>query len=347
MPSDTNKNAFQQLIDLKMEHALVFMQGAGRLALCPDMGGRIFAELAGISLHRIHLETVARPGNVFNNFGGGNFWPAPEGGKYAFNYRGDVWYVQPAINNQPFLVVNQKDTSAVIAKDITLINRREAVLDVIMQREMKLLSGIPSILPTRLVQDCMTYQTDDSFTVRNAVSAEEALIASWTLEQFDASPETISFAVVEQPRGAINFDFYDHPRQRIRYHANGFEYQTDGQKRGQIGINKSAGTRCVGFYDLSRRLLCMRENRRNPQEGIYFNMADNDQSNGPYSAADNYSIFNSDPDMNAFELETIGSAHVENHLLVGSKLTSVTTFAIFERAADLKDFIADVLGNPE
>jgi hypothetical protein len=51
--------------------------------------------------------------------------------------------------------------------------------------------------------------------------------------------------------------------------------------------------------------------------------------------------------MNAFELETIGSAHVENNLLKGSKLTSVTTFAVFERAADLKNYVAALLGDYE
>jgi hypothetical protein len=88
----------------------------------------------------------------------------------------------------------------------------------------------------------------------------------------------------------------------------------------------------------------VKENRSTPTQGIFFNIADNDQPAGPFSAADNYSIFNSDPDMAAFELETIGSATVENGALRGSTLVSVTTFAVFERAQELASFVNTFLG---
>lgn len=340
-------NRYRQLTTLKQNSVLTFDTPAGQVALCPDMGGRVFAEFTGQSLHRIDLQTVADPQNTFNNFGGANFWPAPEGGNFAFNYRGDTWYVQQAVNNQPFNVIHKNETSAKIAKDITLINRAEAVIDVVMQRELAILTDLPPILHNAPLRDWLSYQTIDSFDVVNEISTEEALIAAWTLEQFDATAQTVSFAVVEHPRAAINFDFYDHPRERIHFHAQGFTYQTDGRQCGQIGINKSAGTRCVGFYDLSRCLLCLRQNLSSPQDGVFFNIADNNQSNGPYSAADNYSIYNSDPNMRAFELETIGAANVENNRLKGSRLISNTTFACFEQSQDLKKFVASLLGYPE
>ncbi|NLX07261.1 MAG: hypothetical protein GXY33_19150 [Phycisphaerae bacterium] len=339
------ENRYRRLLDLKAkgEAVLTFDHGVGQVALCPDMGGRVFAELAGRSMHRIDLETVADPRHAFNNFGGGNFWPAPEGGRFAFNYRGDAWYVQPVINCQPFGVAARDRTAATIVKEIALVNRGETVLDVAMRRELAVLPDAPALLRGAACQ-VLSYRTVDSFEVRGEVSAEDALIAAWTLEQFDASPETVSFAVVDQPRAAINFDYYDHPRERIRFHRRGFVYRTDGQCRGQIGINRSAGTSCVGFYDLSRRLLCLRENRSDPREGVFFNIADNDQPDGPWSAVDNYSIFNSDPDMRAFELETIGSARVDGGRLTGSQLVSVTTFAIFEQAADLERLTMKMLG---
>lgn len=341
------ENRYRRLLDLKGEAVLTFNQGIGQVALCPDMGGRVFAELTGLSMHRIDLETVARPHPAFNNFGGGNFWPAPEGGRFAFNYRGDAWYVQPAINNQAFRVSARDQATATIVKEISLINSRETVLDVVMQRELSVLSDIPAILPCGRVHQSLSYQTVDSFDVRGEVSSEDALIAAWTLEQFDATPETVSFAVVENPRSAINYDFYDPPRERIQFFSRGFTYRTDGGRRGQIGINRSSGTACVGFYDLSRRLLCLRENRSDPREGVFFNIADNNQPNGPYSAADNYSIFNSDLDMQAFELETIGSARVESGRLTGSQLVSVTTFAIFKHSHDLEGILARLLGDRE
>ncbi|MGQ9553188.1 MAG: hypothetical protein ACUVWR_03630 [Anaerolineae bacterium] len=116
------------------------------------------------------------------------------------------------------------------------------------------------------------------------------------------------------------------------------------KRKGQIGIKVTSQPRCIGFYDLSRRLLCLRRNA-NAGPGLYFNMADNDQPNGPCSAADSYSIFNSDPDMAAFELETVGSAIVLGKWPTGSRLVAETTFAVFPNEAGLVHWLNQHLGD--
>ncbi|MCC6442242.1 MAG: hypothetical protein IT210_02175, partial [Armatimonadetes bacterium] len=142
---------------------------------------------------------------------------------------------------------------------------------------------------------------------------------------------------------AINFDFYEHPGDRIAYFDKGFTYKTDGLKRGQIGIKKAAGASLIGFHDIFRGVVCIRVNLGG-SDGAYFNIADNDQPEGPYSTADNYSIFNSDPTMNAFELETVGCARIENGRLCGSKLVSVTTFAVLDPASQAEQAAMRLLG---
>ena len=84
---------FDELFRIKGDSILRFESGDSRLALCPDMGGRVFAEVCGLSVHRIDLDTVLNPNESFNNFGGGNFWPAPEGGKFGWNYKGGEWSI--------------------------------------------------------------------------------------------------------------------------------------------------------------------------------------------------------------------------------------------------------------
>ncbi len=335
-------NKYRELKEIKKGSFLKFTGEAGEVILCPDMGGRVFAELAGISLHRIDLECAARPDRPFNNFGGGNFWPAPEGGRFGFNYRGNEWYVQEAINVLPFGAASQDHLSATIQKKAGLTNRAGTVVEVNMKREFKLSPSLPPLLDKTKLHAVLSYQTVDSFNVLNSVSTDQALIAAWTLEQFDTSEQTVSFCRVKEPTGAINFDFYQHPGPRITYFKQGFAYQTDGGCRGQIGVKTAAGAAFIGFYDLSKKLLCLRENW-SKEEGLFFNIADNDQTDGPYSAADNYSIFNSDPDMKAFELETVGSATVENGLLKGSELVSRTTFVLFKNGKDLESLISRIL----
>ncbi len=334
---------YQELVEIKRKAVVEFRLGAGVCALCPDMGGRVFGELNGLALHRIDLAAVRAPNRPFNNFGGGNFWPAPEGGPFGFNYCGNEWFVQACINNQPFQIQTADARSACLQKKITLLNRAGCAVPVEMRRAFRIEEKLPDELQQYELAGFLAYQTEDSFAVLEDVGADKALLASWTLEQFDANERTISFGVVENPELALNFDFYEHPGGLIAYHKHGFTYQTNGRRKGQIGIRRAAAARRLGFYDESRRLVCLRENCA-VRDGVYFNIADNDQKAGPYAAADNYSIFNSDPDMAAFELETIGPAILEGGLLKGSELVSRTIFVMFREVAALRDFIERMLG---
>jgi hypothetical protein len=311
----------------------------------PDLGARVFCELCGLSLHRLDLENVRQPNRPFNNYGGNNFWPAPEGGRFGFNYDGNTWRVQAAVNDQPFVMDAMTGSGARAIKETTLINRMGTGLEALMQREFAVVS-LPPLLADLHPAAGLAYTVDDRIDVRNHVSMEEGLLACWTLEQFDAGDTTTSFARVERPREAINFDFYEDPGSRITYAGRGFFYGTDGRMRGQIGIRKESNPEFLGFFDLQRRLLCVREIVGQP-EGMYFNIADNDQLQGPFSAQDKYSIFNGDESLRFFELETVGGAQIRNSRLTGSHLTSRTSFALFEDAESIRQFVSEMMEKGE
>ncbi len=360
-------NKYTKLRSIKGNEAIELKKGPSRLLLCPDMGGRAFAEVAGIVPHRIDLQAAARPGDDFNNYGGNNLWPAPEGGVYGFNYKGNGWYVQPAVNTQPFEVAASKENNILesmpgrpeidgrqpatddsvrrvrLQKRSTLVNRAGTTMETLISREVSL-SDCPAMLKSYEIEGCLSYTTIDSFEITNEVRTYAGLLAAWTLEQFDATGDTISFCIADNPYQAINFDYYEHPEERIIYYEKGFTYRTDGRSRGQIGIKAVAQAKQIGFYDFHRRLLCLRRNRSDGK-GLYFNIADNNQPAGQFSAADNYSIFNSDSDIAAFELETIGAAKVDGNLLQGSELISDTVLAVFKRAEDIERFIQEKLGS--
>lgn len=337
-------NGYRELQKLKKGALLEINRENCNLCLTPDMGGRVFAEVCGLAMHRIDLENTANPDQSFNNFGGGNFWPAPEGGKFGFNYCGSEWYVQEAINKQPFKVMSHNENSAVIEKEAHLLNRGGKIVETQMKRRL-FLSPLPSFLDNCNLQGSLTYTTEDSFEVLNIVRPEEGLIAAWTLEQFDATENTVSFCLTDKPEQAINFDFYaEHPGDRIVYHKNGFTYQTDGLQKAQIGIRKDANPKMVGFLDLERKILCVRQNLTKPDGGLYFNIADNDQPDGPFSAVDSYSIFNSGPETRFFELETVGGADIQEGRLTGSQLISLTAFAVFKNKKELEDLIEKIVG---
>ncbi|MFZ4695974.1 MAG: DUF6786 family protein [Verrucomicrobiia bacterium] len=335
--------AFQRLLEIKKDTVVHLARDRARVAACPDMGGRVFVELDGQCAHRIDLAAVARPGQPFNNFGGVNLWPAPEGGPFGFNYEGSRWYVQPAINVEPFAVRERTERSVLFEKKAALINRKGIRVEVVVTRRVAF-SPLAACIEGCPLAASVAVETRDEFTVTNRVASDQALIAAWNLEQFTATGETVAFIRVADPRESINWDFYEpHPKALVSWCPHGFTFRTDGRHKGQIGIRKAARPEGIGFYDLARRWVCLKENLT-PLDGMFFNIADNDQPAGPWSAADTYSIFNSDADMAAFELETIGPLHLEGGRLARAPLVSRTTYAIFETADAIRIFLDRYLG---
>ena len=117
--------------------------GLGYLRFVSRSGKKGVWRSGGISVHRIDLDCVAKPDRPFNNFGGGNFWRAQEGGRLGFNYCGSEWYVQECINKQQFEVVSHDAESAVISKRIVLLNRAGTVVETIMRWELRISPSLP------------------------------------------------------------------------------------------------------------------------------------------------------------------------------------------------------------
>lgn len=324
----------------RLAGSVVMCAGGSRLAVVPLLGGRLYAEIDGVCPHRIVSERW--PDDVFGNHGGNTFWPAPEGGQYGLNYRGDEWYVQRDIDTKPFTITERAECSCRMHKTADLVNRAKTSLSTVMSRGV-CLTPLPEMLAGYRLAGFISYTVSDRIRVLNRVPASDALIAAWTLEQFAATANTMSFCAVEHPERAVNFDYYDNPGDRISYVRSGFLYETHGDCRGQIGVRISSKPKFIGFYDLSRKLLCIRRNF-NVGDGVYFNIADNDQPDGAYSAADAYSIFSSDEDMRAFELETIGGVRIQDEYLIESVLKSETCIAIFEDVRELQDFLTQQIG---
>jgi hypothetical protein len=331
---------FDELIGLQSKSGFIYQGDKCRAVFAPDLGARVFCELDGLLLHRLDIENVRHPNKPFNNYGGNNFWPAPEGGQFGFNYREDAWYVPPAINNTPFRITTSNSRKAKAVKQVVLQNRFGTELEVLMEREFRAASPSEILAELKPVAS-FAYLVDDKMSLVNPLQVDDALLACWTLEQFEASDNTIAFVKVKSPEKAINYDYYVPPKDRITHSDNGLFYKTDSKERGQIGIRENAEASYIGFYDLENKLLCIREIISQSGD-LYFNIADNEQPNGPFSAMDNYSIFNGDESLGFFELETIGGAEVEDTFLIGSHMITKTSFARFETEEPIQRFVQSI-----
>ena len=293
---------FIEILEKAGKPYFILKAGPGKLICVPALAGRLYFAYDGNVIHRVDPEAIVSPADEigqYNNYGGMNIWPAPEGGDFGWAYtaKGE-WHIQDGVNEVPFNILDKQKSSCLIERNSTIANRNRTEVNVTMKRAARIeqLSQPPA-------QAAFKITAIDDFSCSHH---DQILIAPWTLEQFDAHDETVSFCVVENPEESINFDYYEHPLERIEYKEGHFIYRTDGAKAGQIGIKKDAAPKALGMLDPRNNFLVVRKIGADYSQLDYFNIADNEQDQGPYSAADVFSIFNSPPELAFLELETIG-----------------------------------------
>ena len=297
--------------------------GDGGVLVCPGLQGRIFCRIENELVHRLDVVALVSPSRTsFNNLGGNSLWPAPEGGPFGFNYLpgSNDWVVQEGIAEVPALVTHREAAKAVLEKQINLVNRRGVAIAMTCRRVVSVPGTEGS--PNGFDLAGLTYRTEDTFELSGSHRPEEVLLAPWSLEQFPGAEGVTAFCKVNAPKDAINDDFYGSPEERIAYGKNFFTFALGGEARQQIGVRTASAPELIGAIDSGRSILMLRKTA--PQDGVYFNIADNDQPRGPYSASDLYSIFNGG-ELNFFELETIGAMRLAGGTLAPSTLVSETT----------------------
>ena len=283
---------------------LVIQSGDGAIAISNGLQGRIFCELDGELVHRFNAALAVNPlPDTFNNIGGNSLWPGPEGGDFAFNYlSGSGWQVQPAINSQPTETLESQTSRIVVGKRMALRNRKGMSLQLDFRR-MVMPIDVGAIAQQYNLKG-MVYRTLDELQAVNIHAVDDVLFCTWSLEQFPGGDGVIAFGKTEaDASGAINPDYYGDPGEKLKCDGRFFRLELGGKDRFQIGVNHYFRPELIGAYDRSRSLLFIRRAWRQ-DGGLYFNIADNDQPRGPYSATDSYSIFNGG-ELGFFELETI------------------------------------------
>ena len=295
---------------------------AGAVLVSPGLQGRIFCEIGGDLIHRLDTGLLDHPlPDEFNNLGGNSLWPAPEGGAYAFNYPpdSDEWLVQDGIAAQAASLTSADARSATLQKTIELTNRKGRRIRLLYERRVELADNEMSAAPAGA--ESVAYRSGDTFEPLEDYSPDDVLLAPWSLEQFPGGDGVVAFAKVEQPETSINLDFYGMPESRPVYGSDFFTLALGGTAKFQLGVKVANRPALLGALDRRRSLLFLRTTPR--QDGVYFNIADNDQPDGPWSAADMYSVFNGG-DLDFFELETIGAMQLRNGHLARSTLVSTT-----------------------
>jgi hypothetical protein len=310
--------------------------GDGTVLVSPGLQGRVFCQFGSELVHRfdpVPLNPI-KPGE-FRNLGGNSLWPAPEGGPYAFNYlpNSDTWLVQEGINDANYRVVSKSSEKVVVQKEISLINRKGTKVSVQFKRSISTVNAAEPASGFKV--KALSYTCEDVITPLESYQRDDLLIAPWSLEQFSGCEGVVAFAKVPESDGSVNTDFYGSPGDRLTYKKGFFTFKLGGSERLQIGIKAANQPEFIGALDSARRLLILRKTPS--QSGVYFNIADNAQSQGPFSAADMYSVFNGGP-LGFYELETIAPMQVSRTSVAPGKLFS-ETLILHGDVSELKRFL--------
>lgn len=295
--------------------------GSGNILVSNTLQGRIMAEIKGELIHRFEADLAENPDpDNFNNLGGNSLWPAPEGGDFAFNYppQGD-WYVQEGINKTQTRVIEEGKGTLVIGKEFSLLNRKGSTLNVTLRRRIEAAESAGYGV------DALRYRTLETLTLDAPCALENGVISAWSLEQLPGAAGIVGFGkCLKGAEQGINTDFYGDPLVRMSFKEQWFRFDLGGPNRLQIGVSSKAAPEMIGSFDPSRGVAVLRWTPGR-SDGKYINFADNDQKDGAFSAADQFSIFNGSEELDFHELETLAPMTLdENGAVTGSTLESET-----------------------
>ena len=295
--------------------------GTGNLLVSNKLQGRIMAEIGGRLIHRFDADLAEHPDpENFNNLGGNSLWPAPEGGDFAFNYPPEgSWYVQKGINSVKSALLEEGQGSLLIGKEFELLNRRGKTVKVTWRRRIA-----PAPAP-ELPVPALKYRSVDTLELAEPAELDDVLISAWSLEQLPGASGITAFGCCAKgAKEAVNTDFYGDPMPRLTFEDKWFKFALGGPCRLQIGISSGAAPELIGSFDPARGIAVVRTTPAR-SDGRYINFADNDQKNGPFSAADQYSIFNGSEELDFHELETLAPMTLDSRgRVTGSRLESET-----------------------
>ncbi|PHS03961.1 MAG: hypothetical protein COA78_17145 [Blastopirellula sp.] len=273
------------------EHTdIVLLQdGDAAIALAPAYQGRVmtstFNRKTGPSFGWINrpviekgfLSEEEKKGKLEEHiyiFGGEErFWLGPEGGQYALFFKPGSkfefsdWATPPAIDTEPFELVEQTKTSAKFTHKAELVNFSGTKFKVGIERTVQLLGKqkAAKLLGVELSEGLrmVGYETDNQITNigPKAWKPETGLLSIWLLGMYNPSPRTtvvIPFKEGEEKKlgPKVNDTYFGKvPPEYLKVEKQRLFFRGDGTRRGKIGITPKRSKGIAGSYDANGQVL--------------------------------------------------------------------------------------------
>lgn len=200
----------------------------------------------------------------FNPFGGEErFWLGPEGGPFSIYFKkGDEqvftnWKVPAQIDTEPFDLLSGNNNSALFKKDFSLVNASGTLMEIGIERKIKLLdrASAEKALNLAIGNDLqlVAYETENTLTNRgqNAWTKESGFLSIWLLGMFNPSEKGVVVIPFRPVKGKVVTDDYfgKVPADRLILRDSLLYFRTDGKYRSKIGISPEGARPFCGSYD--------------------------------------------------------------------------------------------------
>ena len=207
-------------------------------------------------------------------FGGEErFWLGPEGGQFAIFFKPGAqfefsdWATPPAIDTEPFELVEKTESSARFKHKTELLNHSGTKFNIDIQRTVTLLEQnaafeMLGIVPVEGLRS-VSYETDNQITNTGseAWTQETGLLSIWILGMYNPSPETT--VVIPFVKGdenelgqKVNDAYFGKvPPEYLSVKEELLFFRGDGTRRGKIGISPQRSKGIAGSYDAAGQVL--------------------------------------------------------------------------------------------
>jgi hypothetical protein len=262
---------------------LVLADGDARVAVCPQLQGRVMTSSAsgdgGRSHGWINYELVGS-GELrkhINAYGGEDrFWLGPEGGQYSIFFpKGSPfvlgeWQTPAPIDSEPFDVVKREPQRVQLRKVMRLVNWSGTVFDLQVDREVRVIKTDHAWQHLQMPPgfEVRTVAFESSNRILNTGPApwtkQTGLLSIWILGMFVPSDRAVAVVPFGPGRGRpVNDEYFGKvPGDRLRLSAAGegagvAYFKADGRHRSKIGVGAGRARSVLGSWDPGRGVLTL------------------------------------------------------------------------------------------
>ena len=283
-------NRFGDDLDFLQRHTETVVlsdpRGAARVALCPALQGRVATSTtagpAGPSFGWLNRELIgSRKLTAHMNVYGGEdrLWLGPEGGQFSLFFAPGApqdlahWQTPAPIDAEPFTLVDKAQDRALLRKTMRLTNASRTVLDLDVEREVRLYPAERTWNEVGVAPGGRVAQSGREsgrvkvvgFESRNRITNrgetpwwhDTGLVSIWIAGTFSPSPSTI-IVVPFRPGPdselgpVVNDQYFGRvPSDRLAIKGSTIYFRGDGQRRSKIGVSPRRARPVLGSYDAS------------------------------------------------------------------------------------------------